>query len=70
MDSWLLRSREWIRRNGLRVGATLNLRLTEIETRVSGLVLSIVAGPEVMAGDRDVVISAGVQASAASCNCS
>jgi hypothetical protein len=56
VDVEWLRSEDWIERNGLRVGAEIDLRFTEIAVHASGRVVSIVDGPEVVAGDGAVVI--------------
>lgn len=55
VDVQLLRSEDWIERNGLRVGETFDLRLTEIELDASGFVVSIDEGPEVVPGEGAVV---------------
>ena len=56
VDVQLLRSEDWIERNGFHVGATINLHLTEIEVNADGSVLSIGDGPEILPGEGAVVI--------------
>jgi hypothetical protein len=51
----LLRDRAWIDANGIRVGETIDLRMTELEVNADAVVVSIAAGPEVLPGDGPVV---------------
>jgi len=55
VDVELLRPWDWAERNGLRVGAVINLRLTEIDVDATGYVLSIADGPGVQPGEGAVV---------------
>ncbi len=55
VDVQLMRSEDWIERNGLQIGAAIDLQLTEIEVEANGFVVSIEDGPEIMPGDGAVV---------------
>jgi len=55
VDVQLLRPREWIERNWLRVGETIDLRLTEMELNASAIVVSITDGPVVLPGEGAVI---------------
>jgi RHS repeat-associated protein len=55
VDVQLLRSPEWIRRNGMYTGAVVDLQFTEIEVHAVGRVVSIVDGPEIAPGEGAVV---------------
>jgi hypothetical protein len=55
VDVQLLRSEDWIERNGLRAGERFDLLVTEIELDASAFVVSIEDGPEVLPGEGAVV---------------
>jgi hypothetical protein len=61
VDVQLLRPEDWIERNGLRAGQTINLGLTEIELDASAFVVSIDDGPEVRSSSARAAIRFGLR---------